>query len=223
MEAVVEICVAGEILQARGDRTLFWPATSTLFVADLHLGKGAAFRAGGVPVPTGSTAATLQALAQAVSATGAQNVIVLGDLWHAREGRTEENQATLARWRESRSDLDLSLVIGNHDRRSGWELPASEPGRLLGPFALHHHPEPNPLGYVLCGHLHPGVQLSGIARQTMKLPCFWFGDEVGVLPAFGDLTGTMAISRVKGDRVVIVADGQVALLPHRDRSVSWRR
>ncbi len=223
MEAIVEICVAGETLQARGDKTLFWPAASTLFVADLHLGKGAAFRAGGLPVPTGSTAATLDALSQAALATQAEHVIVLGDLWHAKEGRTEENQAALAVWRETRPEIQLSLVIGNHDRRSGWELPATEPGRLLGPFALHHHPEPNPAGYVLCGHLHPGVQLSGIARQALRLPCFWFGQEVAVLPAFGDLTGTMTIARNPGDRVVVVADRQVALLPHRDRSGVRRR
>jgi DNA ligase-associated metallophosphoesterase len=223
LEAKVEITVAGERLEARGDKTLFWPSTSTLFVSDLHLGKGAAFRAGGVPVPTGSTAATLDALSCAVAATAARQVIVLGDLWHAREGRTEENQAALAAWREAHPGLCLSLVIGNHDRRSGWELPATEPGRILGPFALHHHPEPDPAGYVLCGHLHPGVQLSGMARQALRLPCFWFGDRVGVLPAFGDLTGTMAITRNPGDRVVIIAEGKVALLPHRDRSVVPRR
>lgn len=223
METIVEIPLAGELLEARGDRTLFWPKTRTLFVADLHLGKGAAFRAGGVPVPTGSTAATLEALARAVSATAAEHVVVLGDLWHARAGRTEENQAALARWREERPELQVSLIIGNHDRRSGWELPATEPGRLLGPFALHHHPEPDPAGYVLCGHLHPGVNLQGVARQALRLPCFWFGDQVGVLPAFGDLTGTMAITRNPGDCVVIIADGKAALLPHRDRSAVRRR
>ena len=38
-------------------RALLWPERRTLLVADLHLGKGAVFRARGVPVPSGSTAA----------------------------------------------------------------------------------------------------------------------------------------------------------------------
>ncbi len=206
----------------RGDRTLFWPAESTLFVADLHLGKGAAFRAGGVPLPSGTTAATLDALAISVQATMAQRVVVLGDLWHARAGRTEDNRAALAAWREER-EVEMVLVLGNHDRHAGWELDAVAPGLLLGPFALHHFPDPDPKGYVLCGHLHPGLRLEGKGGDSMRLPCFWFGESVGVLPAFGDLTGTAEVRPATGDRAVVVAEGKVAIVPTKDRSSARRR
>ena len=43
------------------ERALYWPRAATLFVADVHLGKAAAFRAGGVPLPRGATAADLAA------------------------------------------------------------------------------------------------------------------------------------------------------------------
>jgi DNA ligase-associated metallophosphoesterase len=219
----VVIEVAGERLFARGDRTLYWPAMETLFVADLHLGKGASFRAGGVPIPAGSTQSTLEALAVAVHDSGAKRLIVLGDLWHARSGRTAENRELLARWREERPDLEISLVIGNHDRGAGWELDSIPPGEALGPFALHHFPDPDPRGYVLAGHLHPGFRLSGLGGQSLRLPCFWFGDSVGVLPAFGELTGAMEIRPLPTDRVVVVAEGKAALVPVRDRfRAGWR-
>lgn len=223
MSPSVELEVAGERMVARGDRTLFWPAKETLFVADLHLGKGASFRAGGVPIPTGSTQATLDSLASAVVESGAKSLIVLGDLWHARAGRTPENRSLLARWLEEHSSLTTSLVIGNHDRGAGWELDAVTPGELLLPFALHHFPDPDPKGYVLAGHLHPGFRLSGLGGQSLRLPCFWFGDLVGVLPAFGELTGAMEIRPQAGDRIVIVAEGKTALVPFKDRfRAGWR-
>lgn len=207
----------------RGDRTLFWPAASTLFVADLHLGKGAAFRAGGVPVPSGSTMATLDRLGEAVESSGAARLIVLGDLWHARAGRTEENRRALAEWREKRPRLTTLLVIGNHDRGAGWELDAFEEGYRAGPFVLRHHPQPDPEGYVLCGHLHPGYRLGGLGGQSIRLGCFWFGETVGVLPAFGDLTGNMEIRPSSDDRVFILAEGSVAKVPARDRFYAKRR
>ena len=64
----------------RADRTLYWPARKTLFLADLHLGKGAAFRAEGRPVPEGSTAETLRRLSNAICETACERVILLGDL-----------------------------------------------------------------------------------------------------------------------------------------------
>lgn len=220
MRESLDLELAGERLVARGDRTLFWPAERTLFVADLHLGKGASFRAGGVPVPSGSTRATLDALSRAAREASAERIVVLGDLWHARAGRTEEHRAAFADWRRGR---DLVLVLGNHDRASGGEPDAVPPGGTLGPFALHHFPDPDPNGYTLCGHLHPAVGLSGFGGDALRLPCFWFGEAVGVLPAFGDLTGFAEIRPASGDRIVAVAEGKVTLVPIRDRFSTRRR
>ena len=57
------------------------------------------------------------------------------------------------------------------------------------PFVLAHHPEPSASGYVLAGHLHPGVRLAGPGDLRATLPCFWFADRVGVLPVCGEFTG----------------------------------
>ena len=43
------------------------------------------------------------------------------------------------------------------------------------------------------------------AGNSMRLPCFWFGEKYGVLPAFGDFTGTHRIKPKKGDQVYVCA------------------
>jgi uncharacterized protein len=43
----------------------------------------------------------------------------------------------------------------------------------------------------------------------MRLPCFWFGKYVAVLPAFGSFTGTYTVLPKQGDRVFVVADTAV--------------
>lgn len=206
-----EVMVAGETLIAQADGSLFWPAESTLFVADIHFGKAASFRAMGVPVPVGTTAAMLDRLSEAIRRTNCRRLVFLGDLWHAKEGRKAEIIASLQTWRESHSLVDLVLVEGNHDRRAGPLPPdlvittVQEP-LSAGPFALCHYPTEVPGAYCLAGHLHPAVALSGKGRQSMRLPCFWFGDSVGILPAFGDFTGTATIEPRAGDQVLVIAD-----------------
>lgn len=222
MTADVELTLAGETVVARGDRTLFWPVERTLFAADLHLGKGAAFRAGGLPVPGGTTERTLQTLAKAAREVGASRIVVLGDLWHARAGRTEENESAFAVWRHE-IESELLLVLGNHDRHAGGEKDAIDPGVLLGPFVLQHYPDPHPKGYVLCGHLHPAYRLEGFGGESLRLPCFWFGERVAVLPALGELTGVAEIRPRTGDRIVVVAEEKAALITIRDRNAVRRR
>jgi metallophosphoesterase superfamily enzyme len=52
---------AADILLLPG-RAAFLPASATLLVADLHLGKAATFRQAGIPVPEGSAQADLARL-----------------------------------------------------------------------------------------------------------------------------------------------------------------
>ena len=78
--------LAGEAVELYAERALLWTRMRTLFVADVHLGKAAAFRAGGVPVPRGSTASDLARLGALVEASGAKRLCVLGDFLHAKAG-----------------------------------------------------------------------------------------------------------------------------------------
>lgn len=210
----LETLLCGERLVLLPERAAFLPARETLLVADPHFGKGAAFRAHGLPVPGGTTAETLLRLERAVERTDARRIVFLGDFFHARAGRAAGTLAALARWREAHAGLALLLVRGNHDVHAGdpppelgieaCDGPCAEP-----PFAYAHHPVASEAGYVLAGHLHPSVTLRGIGRQRQRLPCFHFGARCGVLPAFGEFTGTAEVRVREGDRVYAVAGTEV--------------
>lgn len=193
-EGDLEIRVRGETLTLLPERAAFWRDRGALLVADPHFGKAATFRALGVPVPSGTTGDALARLESAVSRTGATRVIFLGDLLHARPGRSQGMFDALGSWLRSRPGVEVLLVRGNHDRHAG--DPPDDLGircvnapHVVSPFVLAHHPSSDPAGYVLAGHIHPGVRLYGTGRQRERLPCFVVADDYAVLPAFGDFTG----------------------------------
>ena len=195
-------------------KALFWPAEKTLLVADIHLGKEASLQFGGIPAPMGPTIDTLADLTAVIALSGARRLVFLGDLWHDRNSRSLSLLESFLDWRRSLAGVEMILIEGNHDRKAG-ELPATsniqtlfEP-HTVGPFALAHYPGEVAGRYVLSGHLHPAVVLVGKARQAMKLPCFWFGESCGVLPAFGIFTGCSRVSPNPIDQVLVIADGLV--------------
>lgn len=205
--------IAGETLQPLAEKALHWPRERTLFIADAHFGKAASFRAAGIPLPPGSTGAALERIGLCIRRTGARRVVFLGDFLHSREGRAAQTLARFAAWREQHREIDLWLVRGNHDGKAGdpppeWKIRVVDEGEVLGPFCLAHHPEPDLRGYVLAGHVHPAVQLTG-AGDSLRLACFWFGAYVCVLPAFGEFTGTYTVRPQAGDRVFVPVDGAV--------------
>lgn len=220
MDGRVTTSVAGVELHLLPQRAAFLPEGRWLLVADLHLGKAQSFRRMGVPVPSGTTAGSLDRLDEALETTGAQGVVFLGDLIHSARSRAPATWDTVARWRERRADLRLVLVRGNHDRHAGdpppdWRIEAVDEPWRLGPLALSHHPQAVTGAYVLAGHLHPAVHLGGRAHDRLRLPCFHLGEAQGILPAFGEFTGGHPIRRQAGDRVYAVHAAGVVAVPGR--------
>jgi DNA ligase-associated metallophosphoesterase len=223
---VLRIRLAGEGAVLHPTGTVYLSAHDTLLVADAHFGKAVSFRKLGVPVPKGTTSETLAKLSGAIADTGARHVVFLGDFLHSVRSHAAGTLAVLQQWREAHPELALTLVRGNHDDRAG-DPPASlrftvvdEP-LMLGPFALCHHPRPVAGAYVLAGHWHPCISVSGRAFERLRLPCFWLGDDsgalprqaVGVLPAFGSFTGMHRIEPRAGDRIFPIAGEVVRALP----------
>jgi DNA ligase-associated metallophosphoesterase len=210
----VSVIIRGEELTLLPERAIFWNAQRTLFIADPHWGKAATFRAGGIPVPSGTTDESISRLDGMLQRTSARHIVFLGDLLHAREGRSDEMFGAVARWRDSRPNVELMLVRGNHDKRAG-----DPPGELriecedapytMAPFVLDHHPRPSVDGYVLAGHVHPAIRMYGAGRQHLRLPCFFFGRDLAILPAFGDFTGLADVEPVEGDQVFAIAESSV--------------
>jgi DNA ligase-associated metallophosphoesterase len=202
-------------------RAAYLPATSTLLVADLHLGKAATFRSKGIPVPEGSAQKDLARLALLVAATRAKRLLVLGDLFHAKSGCTEEVFAEFTAARGRFSDTEVLLVAGNHDRSVG-RLPAGlgidsvlrthdEP-----PFHFVHEPGtplPEPdrdEPFTIAGHLHPVIALAAPSGDRLIDRCFVAEPGLLVMPAFGSFTGGHRMSPTDRSRVWIARDDGVA-------------
>jgi len=209
--------LAGETVELFAERALHWPREATLFVADVHLGKAAAFRAGGVPLPRGGTQADLARLTRLVARTGAQRLVVLGDFLHAAAGRVTALDVAFHAWRAAHRTLAITLVRGNHDDHAGdppdgWGIAVVDEPHPLAPFLACHTPADPPSGYALAGHLHPGVLVTG-RGDALRLPCFVLGLRRAILPAFGSFTGLATAKPAHGDRLVAIAGSRLFALP----------
>ena len=196
------------------ERVLWIPAFGTVLVADLHWGKAAAFRAAHVPVPVGTTAYDLARLSHVLERTAASKLVVLGDLLHARAGRSARTFETIAAWRERHRAVAMQLVRGNHDDSAGdppaaLDIHCTDMPWRAGPFVGVHEPEPFTEGYVIGGHLHPHVTLRGPGRSSARLPAFVFGPRRAVLPAFSAFTGGGMYELHTGDVVYPIAGDEV--------------
>ncbi len=209
---------AGAEAHLLAGRAVWWPAGKTLFIADLHLGKAATYRALGQPVPGGTTHENLARLTALIAQHAPRQIVFLGDFLHAAAARTREVLAALESWRACHAAVQLTLVRGNHDSRAG-DPPASlrievvnEP-YVLGPFALCHHPQRHATQFVLAGHVHPVCRLSGRGRDSLRLPCFVAEARQAILPAFGEFTGGWMVDAEPGRRLYPVGGDAVWCLP----------
>ena len=203
------IAYAGHTVWLLPEHALWWPEGRVLFIADLHIGKAATYRALGQPVPSDTTAENLRRLSQLMAHYEPSQLVFLGDFLHAAQARTASVLSQLGVWRQSHANLNCILVRGNHDSRAGDPPPAlhisvvDEP-HLIGPFAACHHPQTHATHAVLAGHTHPAAQLQGRARDRLRLPCFVMQERQAVLPAFGEFTGGYTVTAQPGVQLYVV-------------------
>lgn len=207
-----EIILKGEKLILLPQKAIFWEKESALLIADLHLGKVAHFRKYGVALPPQSEDKNWQTLSRLIRKWSPKKLIILGDLFHSQYNDQWENFVDMT---DRYSDVEWILVKGNHDvlrerhyQRSNLKI---HPYALkMPPFLLTHEPDEifDDL-YTLCGHIHPGIRMTGQGRQSLRLPCFFLGSKVGILPAFGVFTGLHVLHPEQEDKVYLIAEEQV--------------
>ena len=210
MPAMLTHQLLGQTLLMLGERALFWKEAKMLVVADIHLGKAGVFREQGIPVPPGSSANDLDRLSRLLDQWRPRRLVFLGDLIHGAIDHPRAFNQSIAAWRDRHRTIEVLLATGNHDRQAddllaAFRLDGIEAKWALGPFLFTHRPRPNSEAYSMAGHLHPAVTLTGKGRQRETLPCFCFGPQGALLPAFGSFTGTQRIHPSRRDRVVVVA------------------
>lgn len=208
---IVEIL--GETLELMPQKAIWWEARKSLLLADMHLGKVNHFRKAGIPVPLQASTRNWETLIEVVRQKVPDRIVCIGDLFHSHYNSDWEMVGQFTR---SFPEVVFELVTGNHDILSDHQyarnnIVVHHSALQLGPFMLNHFPDENPPpgSYVLSGHLHPGVLLQGRGKQRVVLPCFYFGEQQGYLPAFGMFTGLAKVSPKRNDRIFVIADDAV--------------
>jgi len=178
------------------ERCIFWEEEKALILSDLHFGKTGHFRKSGIAVPPSVYREDLHRLLTQIQYFQPRKLLIVGDLFHSRENL----ELTLfKKWREDLAHVDVHLIEGNHDILSkDWYTQAGitvHTGELqIGPFGfIHDITESGCSAYCFSGHIHPGIWISGMGKQALRLPCFYFGEAFAVLPAFSRFTGCAAI------------------------------
>ena len=212
--AFINIQFAGESLDLLADRALHWPARKTLILADVHLGKDAAFRAAGLPVPAGNSAKDLSRIDALLDLTLATRLVVLGDLVHARRSHQPDLAEAFGNWRARQGKLDILLIRGNHDAHAGptpaeWRIGQVEGPFDDGPLAYTHAPAAcdRPL---LCGHVHPVFRVRDFDRSNASIPCFVVEGQTLMLPAFGSFTGGYRVHQETSRRIFATTGSTIA-------------
>lgn len=208
----MQVELAGEKLMLSPNKAMFWISERKLIVSDLHLGKVSHFRRNGISVPTQARFSNLIQLELLIREFEPQSVLFLGDLFHSNYNLEWDE---FGRFIQAFEQVDFELVEGNHDimhpkHYQKYQIKVYANGLISGPFIFTHIPlDQHGHHYNLSGHIHPGVRLTGKGRQSLKLPCFYFGEHSGILPAFGDFTGKFMLKPNRKDRIYVVTGQQV--------------
>ena len=205
------------------------PASRTLLVADLHLGKAATFRRAGIPIPEGSAQGDLARLEALIRDHEVARLLILGDLLHAASGCTADVVAEFRAFRDRVPATAVVLVLGNHDvaaRRLAGDLGLDECLSILDepPLRFVHiaaaataeeddskknEAQSAGIGLVVAGHVHPRVKLRGPSGDRLADRCFHLDKRVLTLPAFGSFTGGQAVEITDRARVWLARDDAV--------------
>jgi DNA ligase-associated metallophosphoesterase len=197
------------------EKVIFLPDLSTLLIADLHLGKVAHFRKAGIGIPFESYKEDYRSLNDVLINYSPNKIVIVGDLFHSTYNNDWEN---FIEFLSVFSEKQFILVKGNHDIMS--DVRYASPNLslvetyILGDLIITHEPmvEIQEKKYNLYGHLHPGVRIKGRSKQSLRLPCFYFENNFGIMPAFGRFTGLALQNPNVDTEVFIIAEEKVISL-----------
>jgi len=207
--------VASEEVELLPEKAAFWRTPQILLVADLHLGKAAAFRAAGIPIPEGDMQRDLERLSNLILKKEAKRCIVIGDFVHHSTGMGSETMQTIEKWLQS-LPCPLDLVLGNHDRalkkvpHEEWKMAIHPLELFLKPFLFSHHPTNSSKGYVWSGHIHPQASVK-IGNNFFRYPCFYLQEKGAILPAFSSFAGGCTVDPRQGKSYACLGGKVVAV------------
>ena len=215
MQAPVLHKIHNKNLWLSAQRAIFWEEEKALIASDLHFGKTGHFRKWGIGVPQSVYKEDLQRMVNLLHYFKPRKLIVVGDFFHSSANMELD---WFKRWRDDFLSLEIILVRGNHDiLKDSWYKQATikveAPTLQLNSFLFSHDQcEAAEDVYTFCGHIHPGVIVHGLGKQSLRFPCFYFGDKQCILPAFSMFTGAVALDRNAADAVYAIVQNELVKL-----------
>ena len=212
MQAPILHKIQSQNLWLSAQRSIFWEEEKALIVSDLHFGKTGHFRKWGIGVPQNIYKEDLQRLVNLLHHFRPKKLIVVGDFFHS-SANTELDW--FKRWRESFTSLQIVLVKGNHDiLKESWykeaDIEVVQPTLLLKQFLFSHEEcEAAVDVYSFCGHIHPGVLVHGLGKQSLRFPCFYFDQNHCILPAFSKFTGAVAMDKDAATAIYAIVENEL--------------
>ena len=211
MEAPIKHKINNQTFWLSATRTIFWEEQKALILSDLHFGKTGHFRKAGIAVPQSLYKEDLQRLINLIQYFKPQQLIAVGDLFHSKVNLELD---LFKRWRKDFETLNFLLVKGNHDiLKAGWyddaDIKITDELLIDDILFIHQHCEVREDVFTFCGHIHPGVIINGLGKQSLRFPCFYFTKKQCILPAYSKFTGMATIHPSANDFVYAIVDGSV--------------
>lgn len=209
----MRITIRDEELVLAKERALFLPQQGILAISDLHLGKAAHFRKAGLQVPSTLAQSDLTRLSVLLEKFHPEMLLINGDMFH--HGLNTDIDYFF-NWKAQYTGLRFILVKGNHDKLNEAQyielgIEIHEPSFCTANFCFIHDAvkckEENL--YPISGHIHPGVTVFGKAKQSLRFPCFYFGNDYAVMPAFSTFTGLSMIRPKPNEQIFAITPTQV--------------
>lgn len=60
--------------------------------------------------------------------------------------------------------------------------------------------------FTFSGHLHPSITISGMGKQKLSFPCFYFNEQGAILPAFSKFSGTAKVAKKKSNSIFAIVN-----------------
>jgi|SRR5580704_10453018 DNA ligase-associated metallophosphoesterase len=200
------------------ERLVYWENEKALIVSDLHFGKTGHFRKSGIAVPQAIYKEDLQRLFTQIQYFQPSQLIIVGDFFHSSANKEID---LFQKWRKSLPGISIHLIKGNHDILQGdWyascDITLNEKYLSKSEFTfIHDIAEAGTRvsgSYFFSGHIHPGIRMNGVGKQSLCFPCFYFGKEYAVLPAFSHFTGVAVIEPKKNENVFAIVGKKIVQL-----------
>jgi len=209
------------------DRTMFWEEERALILSDLHFGKTGHFRKSGIAIPPSVYKEDLQRLVIQIQYFQPGELIIVGDMFHSHGNKELD---LFLKWRSDLSGINIRLIRGNHDilkdewyQQAGIDLSSQTLSRKDFHFVHDISDQLNrkegfiqnvnkERSYFFSGHMHPGIRINGIGKQSLCFPCFYFSKKYAVLPAFSRFTGVAMIYPEAEEEVFAIVNQELIQL-----------